>query len=78
MSECEHNATKRQAVYLVRAFHCGLLHEECEIVAGSALQAMNDVEAKLGQRTSMAMNMSTGEMCVSGWKGYCFSARRLY
>jgi len=47
--------------------------------AGTALEAMNEVEARLGLKPPrVSIDKSTGDMTVVGWHGHEFKARKLH
>ena len=66
-------------LYAVRVFKQGVQQgSPLNVEAPAALEAMNEVEARLGLRPPrVSVDKSTGKLTVTGWHGYCFQARRL-
>ena len=67
-------------LYAVRVFFQGVQQGGVLYAkAGTALEAMNEVEARLGLRPPrVSIDKSTGDMAVVGWHGHEFKARKLH
>jgi hypothetical protein len=66
-------------VYAVRVFEHGVQRGVAlRVPARSALEAMNQVESRLGLKPAMVrIDDETGRMTVVDWHGYEFKAKRL-
>ena len=64
-------------LYAVRVFKRGVQEGgELYAKAKTALEAMNEVEARLGLKPPrVSVDKSTGDMLVVGWHGHEFRAR---
>jgi hypothetical protein len=67
-------------VYAVRVFKQGVQQgSPLNVEAPAALEAMNEVEARLGLKPPrVSVDKSTSELFVTGYHGYEFRARKLH
>ena len=67
-------------VYAVRVFKQGVQQgSPLKVEAPAALEAMNEVEARLGLKPPrVSIDKSTGDMTVVGWHGHEFRAKKLH
>ena len=67
-------------LYAVRVFKQGVQQgSPLKVEAPAALEAMNEVEARLGLKPPrVSVDKSTGELFVTGYHGYEFRAKKLH
>jgi hypothetical protein len=67
-------------LYAVRVFKQGVQQRSpLNVEAPAALEAMNEVETRLGLRPPrVSVDKSTGELFVTGYHGHEFRAKKLH